>query len=325
MVGTEEQITEGAPQQVGDPPLCQVVRPVVDQVAALAKALQVTRPIVCRVVIEVRRGEDDARVANAGRLLDVRPAGCPAAASALGARGGVEPTAVGQAADGLAMWPSASLAATTATLEPHLPADLWPVDRVEPAQLRLDRHRGFRSLFAEEAIDARPADAEPAGDRRRAELLVIEQPPDFVGIDRWFPALVDAARLGGADPFKLPLAPQIGLEFGEYAEHVEERLASRGAGVDRLLGRLQGDTPGLELVHDILDVLQRPCQTIDAGDDERVAGAQEVEQDLQFGAPVAPRRLLRTNNLAAGGLEGSSLDREILVEGRNSEHSHKAT
>ena len=37
-------------------------------------------------------------------------------------------------------------------------------------------------LFAEEAIDARPADAEPAGDRRRAELLVIEQPPDFAGI-----------------------------------------------------------------------------------------------------------------------------------------------
>ena len=30
-------------------------------------------------------------------------------------------------------------------------------------------------------------------------------------------------------------------------------------------------------------------QTIDAGDDERVAGGQEVEQDLQFGAPVAPR------------------------------------
>jgi hypothetical protein len=77
-------------------------------------------------------------------------------------------------------------------------------------------------LFAEEAIDARAADAEPAGDRRRAELLVIEQPPDFAGIDRWFAALVDTARLGGADPLKLPLAPQIGLEFGEYAEHVEE-------------------------------------------------------------------------------------------------------
>jgi hypothetical protein len=31
----------------------------VDQVAALAKALQITRPIVTRIVIEVGRCEDD--------------------------------------------------------------------------------------------------------------------------------------------------------------------------------------------------------------------------------------------------------------------------
>ena len=121
------------------------------------------------------------------------------------------------------------------------------------------------------------------------------------GIDRRLAALVDAARLGGADPFELPLAAQIGLELGEHAEHVEKGLAGRGAGVDRLLGRLQRDALGLQLVHDVLQVLQRARQAIDAGDDERVAGAQEVEQHLQFAAPVAARaaRLLGPDHLAA--------------------------
>jgi len=38
-----------------------------------------------------------------------------------------------------------------------------------------------------------------------------------------------------------------GFEFGEHAQHIEERLARRRAGIDRLFGRLQGDTLGLEL------------------------------------------------------------------------------
>jgi hypothetical protein len=71
------------------------------------------------------------------------------------------------------------------------------------------------------------------------------QPPDFAGVDLWLAALVDAARLRSADPLQLPLAPQIGLKLGEHAEHVEERLARRSAGVDRLLGRLQRDTSAL--------------------------------------------------------------------------------
>jgi hypothetical protein len=40
--------------------------------------------------------------------------------------------------------PPAALAAATGALEPHLPADLWPIDRVEPAQIRPDRHRFSR-------------------------------------------------------------------------------------------------------------------------------------------------------------------------------------
>jgi hypothetical protein len=62
----------------------------------------------------------------------------------------------------------------------------------------------------------------------------------------------------------------------------------------------QGDTSGLELVHDVLEVLERAGQTVDASNNERVAGTQKVEQHLQLGAAIAPRAagLLGTNHLA---------------------------
>jgi hypothetical protein len=41
-IGAEKQITEGPAQQVGDPPLRQMMRAIVDHVAALAQALEIT-------------------------------------------------------------------------------------------------------------------------------------------------------------------------------------------------------------------------------------------------------------------------------------------
>jgi hypothetical protein len=46
-------------------------------------------------------------------------------------------------------------------------------------------------------------------------------------------------RAFSRDPPELAVAAQVRLEFSEHAEHVEEALARRRAGVDRLLGRLQ--------------------------------------------------------------------------------------
>jgi len=51
-----------------------MVRPVVDQVAALTKPLQIARPIVARIVIEVCGGEDHTRLPHPGCLLDIGPA-----------------------------------------------------------------------------------------------------------------------------------------------------------------------------------------------------------------------------------------------------------
>jgi hypothetical protein len=136
------------------------------------------------------------------------------------------------------------------------------------------------------------------------ELFLTAKPQDLDRIDRRLATLIDAARLSGIDPLQLAFTAQIGFEFGEHTQHVEERLARRGAGIDWLFSRLQGDTSGLELVHDVLKVLQRARQTVDAGDDQGVAGAQKFEQNLQLSAAVAARAtgLLGANHLAARGL-----------------------
>src|SRR5260221_14632821 len=41
--------------------------------------------------------------------------------------------------------------------------------------------------------------------------------------------------------FKLTFAAKVGLELGEHTEHVEEGLAGRHAGIDRLPGCLERD------------------------------------------------------------------------------------
>jgi hypothetical protein len=70
-------------------------------------------------------------------------------------------------------------------------------------------------------------------------------------------------------------------------------------------------------VHDVLKVLDRARQAIDAGDDQRIAGPQEFEQSLQLGAPVAARAAfcLGANYRTARRLQCRLLEREVLVEG----------
>jgi hypothetical protein len=100
---------------------------------------------------------------------------------------------------------------------------------------------------------------------------------------------------------------------------IEKRFACGDAGVDRLLGRLQRDAAGLELVHDVLEVPQRSSQAINAGDDKGVTGAQELKRCLEFGVVVATRiaRFLGADHLAARRFECGVLDRKVLIEGRD--------
>jgi hypothetical protein len=59
---SEEQVTQRAAEEIGDSTPRQMMRTVVDQVAALTKAAQVAQPIVGRIMIKMRGGKHDMRV-----------------------------------------------------------------------------------------------------------------------------------------------------------------------------------------------------------------------------------------------------------------------
>ena len=140
-IGAEKQIAEGAAQEISNPPLRQMVRTIVNHVAALAQALKVALPVVTRVMIEMRRSQHDAGVPDLGGFDEIGPARHPSAAITPGVLRGIEPAPVGQTANCHAMRPAASLANAGGALEPHPPADLRPIARIKSPHFRPDWHR----------------------------------------------------------------------------------------------------------------------------------------------------------------------------------------
>ena len=140
-VRPEEQIAERAAQQISEPPLRQMVRAIVDHVAALAQALQIAPPVVTRVVVEVGCSKNNAGVPDLSGFDEIGPARWPSPAIAPGVLHGIEPAPVRQTANRHAVPPVASLTDTGGALEPHPPADLRPIARIKLPHFRSDRHR----------------------------------------------------------------------------------------------------------------------------------------------------------------------------------------
>src|SRR5690348_588471 len=69
--------------------------------------------------------------------------------------------------------------------------------------------------FAEQEVDAGPADAKTFDSCACPEFVLLAQPPHCHRVDLWFASRVDAARLGRNDALELALAPHVGLECGE--------------------------------------------------------------------------------------------------------------
>src|SRR5262245_46506133 len=136
-------------------------------------------------------------------------------------------------------------------------------------------------LSRQDPVHARTAYAKLFCNSRGAETL-LAQAPNLIGFNAGFAPFVDTPGLGSVDALHLPFPPQVVLELGEDAQHRQERLARRSAGVDGLLRGLQVDAPFPKLVNDVLEVAQASRQTVDAGDDQSVAGPQELQQRLKL-------------------------------------------
>jgi hypothetical protein len=116
---------------VGNPALSKMIRPVMDHVAALAKALQIAQPIVGGIMIQVRSGQHNARGASGNQRQQVRPPRPPSMAIAPGPLDGIEPSPIRQTADQMSMRPTAALAPAAGTLKPYPMTEFFPVRRIQ--------------------------------------------------------------------------------------------------------------------------------------------------------------------------------------------------
>jgi hypothetical protein len=137
-----EQVAHGLAPEQGVPAAALMLVAVVQHVAALTERRQVGVLVVGRVVVAVSCREHDPRDPDPGQqVLVAQPLPEPAAlAVAPGRDLGVPPSPVAEVEDPLQVRASAFLAPAPRSAEADRVGELGPVDGVEEAVLRPDRH-----------------------------------------------------------------------------------------------------------------------------------------------------------------------------------------
>lgn len=138
---TKEQIAQSAAEKIGDPPLSQMMRTVMNYVAALAKASQVAKPIIGWVMVKMRRGEKNSRCLHAGKLFQIRPAGAAPPPVAPGLPFLIVPPSVRKTPHRCPMRPAAALADPSGALKTHPPAEFPPMRGIKAAKIRANGHK----------------------------------------------------------------------------------------------------------------------------------------------------------------------------------------
>ena len=81
---------------------------------------------------------------------------------------------------------------------------------------------------------------------------------------------------------------RVGLELGEVAQHIEERLPGGGGGLHRLFRCSEMRAFCFRSVHDDLKGAQRPLQLANPGNDSRFLLADEAEAGDQLDVRITP-------------------------------------
>jgi hypothetical protein len=125
-----------------------------------------------------------------------------------------------------------------------------------------------------------------------------------------------AAGPGGGQSCGCAFADEVAFELGQGGEHVEDELATRGGGVDRLLQAAESDPAVGEAGDGVDQVPKGAAEAVELPDDQGVAGAQLV-QDLLEGGSVGAGAAggLGEHPVAAGSLQGVDLELGVLVGG----------
>jgi hypothetical protein len=92
-----------------------------------------------------------------------------------------------------------------------------------------------------------------------------------------------------AEPSPDTLADHRALEFGEGAGHLEQQLARRGGGIDRLLVQVEIDADGLKVLDGAQQVDRRSAEPVDGPchDDIELASAGILEQGIEAGPLIS--------------------------------------
>jgi hypothetical protein len=99
-------------------------------VAALTEAPEVTKPVVGRIMVQMRRGQDHTRRPRGHHLLEIRPAGISAPGASPGPALGVIPAAIGKRAHRHSVWAAAGLADASCALKTHPAAQVLPEESI---------------------------------------------------------------------------------------------------------------------------------------------------------------------------------------------------
>jgi hypothetical protein len=118
-----------------------------EHMAALAECLEITRPVVGGVMIEMGGGQRNLCCGEGSVLDRRRSAGNPGKRPALPVAPGcaflIPPTAIAEVKDHAAVGSLASFATPLGASKPDERRELRPVDWIEPTVLRANRHRPY--------------------------------------------------------------------------------------------------------------------------------------------------------------------------------------
>jgi hypothetical protein len=139
-VSTEEEVTNSPAPPVGDATLNEMVRPIVQQMAALAQRMKIAQTVVRGVMVEVSSSKHHPSGAVPRCVEQIGPSSGSVTAVTPGAAKLVIPTAIRQAAQSHLVGPATSFTATLRSSEAYACAQFSPVRRIERAQLAANWH-----------------------------------------------------------------------------------------------------------------------------------------------------------------------------------------
>ena len=89
-------------------------------------------------------------------------------------------------------------------------------------------------------------------------------------------AAVAAAGPGGSQPGGRAFADEVAFELGQGGKDMEDQLAARGGGIDRLLQAAEPNAALGQSGDGVDQMPQGPAQSVELPDDQGVAGPQLV-------------------------------------------------